>query len=155
VGAIGLYARVTPEELDRALKDPEFEQHLEETLFDTKDHRVWNIDKTWDALSYLLIMAKAPIDIIRGGTGISDYQWCNDGPARYFTTDQVKEMAAYLQATPWQHFASHYDPAAMTAAGIYGWDAKSLDWLQAELEGLGKFFAETASAGDAIITIIG
>jgi hypothetical protein len=161
VSAFGYYARITPEELDEARKNPEFEQELEATLFDTDDHETWFLDKAWDGVRYLLNMTGAPIDV-HGGTPISDFEWSNDGPARCLTPDQVKEMSAYFQATPPEHLASHYDPAAMTAADIYPsiWDREddaegNLRWLQNEYEGLAGFFAAAAGAGDAIITMIG
>ena len=160
MSAHGHYARITPRELDEARKGPEFEQELEQTLFDTSDHETWFIDAGWDGLGYLLAMDGAPVDV-HGGTPISDLDWSNDGPARYLTADQVKEMAAYFQATPAEHLATHYDPADMTAAGLYGsWADEdkaedSLRWLQFEYKGLAGFFEAAATAGDAIITMIG
>jgi hypothetical protein len=157
-----MYARVTSEELDAVLRDPVLEQELETKLFDDGEHAVWFLDHAWDGIRYLLTTGGAPTDVVRGGTPISDYEWTNDGPARYLTADQVKEMAAYFRATPWQRLASHYDPAAMTVADVYpsGWDKKgsaedNLHWLKVTLEGLVEFFASAASAGDAIITILG
>jgi hypothetical protein len=160
VSTHGYYGRITPEELDAVRKDPEFEQELEQALFDNDDHETWFIDADWDGLRYLLNMAGAPIDV-HGGTPISDFEWSNDGPARYLTPEQVKEMSAYFLATPPELLTSHYDQAAMTAAGLYGsWDreGKSEDdllSLQNEYKGLAEFFAAAASAGDAIITMIG
>ena len=158
----GLFARISREELDRVLNDPELERDLETKLFDDGDYERWFIDHAWDGLSYLLTMNRAPVDVVRGGTPISDFAWSNDGPARYLSAGQVKEMAAYFRATPWQDFARHYDPAAMRAAGVhhslpYGEDkaGDNLDWLGLVLDGLADFFAQAASADDAIITILG
>jgi uncharacterized protein DUF1877 len=162
VSTNGLYARITPEELDRVLKDPELERDLETKLFDDGDYERWFIDHAWDGLSYLLTMNQAPIDVVCGGTPISDFEWTNDGPARYLTADQVKEMAAYFRATPWQDLARHYDPAAMEAAGCChslpddeDEAGDNLHWLGLVLEGLAEFFAQAASVGDAVITILG
>ena len=162
VSASGLYARIAPRELDAVLKDPQLEVELEQTMFETDDYEYWFVDAAWDGIRYLLTMAGAPVDVVRGGTAISGFEWTNDGPARYFTVEQVKEATAYFQATPWERLAGHYDPAAMTAADVYpaGWDRAgkaedNLHWLKVSIEGLAEFFAAAASAGDAIITIIG
>ena len=160
MSAHGYYGRITPGELDAVRKDPELEQELEQTLFDVGDHKTWFIDAAWDGLRYLLALGGAQVDV-HGGTPVSDFEWSNDGPARYLTADQVKEIAAYFQATPAEHLAAHYDPAAMAAAGLYGpWDREdgaedNLRWLQSEYEGLAVFFEAAASAGDAVITMIG
>lgn len=156
----GYYGRITAEELDAVRKDPALEQELEQTLFDDDEHQTWFIDAAWDALRYLLAMGGAPVDV-HGGAPVSDFEWSNDGPARYLTPDQVKEMAAYFAATPAEDLAVHFDPAAMTAAGLYGsWDRADkaeddLHWVQAEYEGLAEFFAAAARAGDVVITMIG
>lgn len=162
VGYEAMYARVTPDELDRAVNDPAYERDLETRLFDDGDYECWFLP-SWEELHHLLTMAKAPIDVVLGQTAISDNDWSSYGPARYLTANQVTEAIAYFRATPWQHLASHFDPAAMTAAGIYDasyWDREdkaqdALHDLKLELEGLVEFLAKAAGAGDAVITILG
>jgi hypothetical protein len=169
MGMYGEYARVTPGELDRALKDPQWEQELEESLQESPyteegeasadGSRVLSLDKAWHGIWYLLqAEGRAPVDVVGGGVPISDHEW-GYGPARYLTAGQVKEAAAYLQATPWEVLALHFDPAAMAADGIYPtvWDRQDEDhlgWLKACYAELAPFFAAAASTGDAVIVWI-
>lgn len=162
MGYEALYARVTPDELNRTLNDPRYEEDLETRLFDDGDYERWFLPP-WEELRYLLTMAKAPLDAILGEAAISDFDWSSQGPARYLTADQVRAMTAYFRATPWQDLASHFDPAAMAAAGLHDaerWDTAdkaqdALHGLKLELEGLVEFLAKAAHAGDAVITILG
>ena len=156
MSAEGYYGRVTPEELGEAVRDREFEERLEETLFDDDGHDTLCIWKAWDGIKYLLTAAGAPIDVILGGTPISDLDWSSQGPGRYLTPDQVKQMAAFFQETPMERLAAHFDPVAMAAAHIYTVQPDNADWLEGvNYEFLVEFFATAASAGDAIITMIG
>jgi hypothetical protein len=169
MGMYGVYARVTPDELDRALKDPQWERELAESLQENRYDgdgevppgagRILDVDKAWNGLWYLLhAEGGAPVDVVAGGDPISDYEW-GYGPARYLTASQVATAAAYLRATPWAVLVRHFDPAEMTAKGIYPtvWnrpDEDNLGWLQDYHAELVPFFAAAASAGDAVITWI-
>ncbi len=55
---------------------------------------------------------------------------------------------------PWQQLAGQFDPAQMTADGIYPaiWDNDyALDYLRSNYAVLVQFFGAAAAAGDAVI----
>jgi hypothetical protein len=168
MGMYGVYARLTPKELDRALKDPQRERELAESLQKWypggkgdaafRSSRVLDVDKAWNGLWYLLHAEGAPAEIMGGGTAVSDYEW-GYGPALYLTAEQVEMAAAFLQATPWALLARHFDPVAMVADHVYPevWDRPdedNLGWLQDYYLELVPFFAAAAGAGDAVIVWI-
>lgn len=158
---IGAYARVTPAELDQALLDPqraaELVENLAETTYPGQDSaatdRCIDIDKAWHGTWFLLNAVGAPVDIVEGGAPLSDEN-LGYGPARYPNPSEVEEAAAYLTAVRWEDLAGHFDPARMTADGIYPaiWDdGHALDYLRVNHAILVKFFGTAAAAGDAVI----
>ncbi len=95
----------------------------------------------------------APVDVVGGGAPISD-QDLGYGPARYLNPDEVGLAARYLTATPWEQLAGHFDPAQMTAGGVYPaiWnDDDALDYLRDNYTVLVQFFSAAAAAGDTVI----
>ncbi|MER6853784.1 DUF1877 family protein [Streptomyces flaveolus] len=70
----GEYLRVTPAELDRALKDPDWALDLAEAIQDAQEEqesapheaRHFTTHKTWDLLGFLLRRSAFPVDIVHG-----------------------------------------------------------------------------------------
>lgn len=161
MGMIGAYARMTPVELNQALHDPQWAaehlMELAESTYPAQDSvdtdRYVDIDKAWNGIWFLLNAAKAPIDIMAGGAPVSDED-LGYGPARYLTSGEVELAASYMQAMPWEQLAGYFDPAQMTADGIYPaiWDTDdALDYLRSHYAVVVRFFGAAAAAGDAVI----
>lgn len=166
MGMVGAYARVTPDELDRALADPgwasEYLGELEESDYPGEEPsgsgRTFDVDKAWNGIGYLLNAAGGgPVDVVTGGEPVSTED-LGYGPARFLTPAQVGEGARYLAAMRWEQLARNFDPAQLNADDIYPaiWDdAHALDYLRSNYEGLVQFFSTAAAAGDAVILWLG
>jgi hypothetical protein len=166
VAMVGAYARVTQDELDRGLADPdwayEYLGELEESDYRGDDPagsgRTFDVDKAWNGIGYLLNAAgSGPVDVVTGGEPVSTED-LGYGPARFLTPAQVGEGARYLAAMRWELLARHFDPAQLNADDIYPatWDdAHALDYLRSNYEGLVQFFSAAAAAGDAVILWLG
>ena len=119
-----------------------------------------SLDKAWHGVHYLL--AGDPEStvglgaVVLGGTDIGEDE--GYGPARYFTTLEVAELARALDAPgAVETAAARYDADTMRELSIYpgGWDDdEERDWLLDSLDELRVFFRETATAGDAIVTCL-
>ena len=169
VGMIGEYARLTPDELARALADPDWAQERVDYLrgygeIDTDDDPdgadgrppepdlVAEVHKTWDILRFLLSRAGAPVDVVLGGTVFAaDDDW-GYGPPRYLTPAEVAEASAFLSSTPYDDLIPHFDAAEMARTGVYpGVEQADLRWPESWYENLVTFFAGAAKAGDAVV----
>jgi len=79
------------------------------------------------------------------------------GPARYFTVQQVAELAAVLGSPEIeQEAAGRYDPARMTEVQIYpfGWEPGAREWLLYALADLRAFYTGAAAGGRAVVTCL-
>jgi hypothetical protein len=162
VSKIGEYARVTPEELDRALRDPQWAYDHVQDLDDADEliepgdvPRCTDVDKAWDGIRFLLHRAGDPQVDVFGGAQLSGEDW-GYGPARYLGPDEVGRAARHLLATPFEQLATHYDAARMRDEKIYPtaiWDENedTLKYLRIHYEGLVEFFEAAATSGDAMI----
>jgi hypothetical protein len=164
MGMYGEYARVTPAELDRVLRDPEWGDEFLDGLSENANHqrdplageRITDIDKAFHGIWYLLVAAGAPVDVVWGGAEVGGTDG-GYGPRRYLRADEVAAAARYLSATPWDQLARHYVPASLEAADIYPsviWmrdgDA-ARDFLRSNYERLVEHFAAAAAGGDAVV----
>jgi Domain of unknown function (DUF1877) len=168
MGMLGEYARVTAEELDRALRDPawglELVKGLSASAYPERwstDGRMLDIDKAWNGIWYLITAEDgAPVDPVAGGARVNDHD-LGYGPARCLTPGEVAAAASYLRATAWEQLAGHFDPVRMSRAGIYPsiiWERDgddALDYLRDYYQRLVDFFAAASDSGDAIILWIG
>ena len=120
------YERITTAQLSQALQDPRWAAdhlaELAENTYPAQDSAATDcfvdVDKAWNGIWFLLNAARSPIDVVAGGAPVSDED-LGYGPARYLTPGEVAAAASYLQAMPWQQLAGQFDPAQMTADGIY------------------------------------
>jgi hypothetical protein len=113
---------------------------------------VADIDKSWDALRFLLVADGAPVDVINGGAPFANKEWGYDLP-RYLTADEVQRAAAYLSSTPWETIARRFDSAAMDREEIYpgGWTDSRLGYLAGYYSQLAEFFGMAAQAHQLVI----
>ena len=119
-----------------------------------------SLDKAWHGVHYLLTGDPESTEglgvVMLGGTEIGDDE--GYGPARYFTTSEVAELVAALDAPGTaEAAAARYDADRMRELSIYpgGWDDdEERDWLLDALDQLRAFFRDSAKGGEAIITCL-
>ncbi len=119
-----------------------------------------SLDKAWHGLHYLLCGAAEPAPGALGQAVLGGDEIGEDlgyGPARCFTAAQTSEMAQALQAPSLEAtLRARFNPAEMTSFGLYpgGWDVNGVTWLIDAFHILRDFYAEAATAGQAVVTVI-
>jgi Domain of unknown function (DUF1877) len=119
-----------------------------------------SLDKAWHGLHYLLCGAPEPApgplgQAVLGGSEIGEDQ--GYGPARYFTSAQVAEIASALQSPGLeQELHARFDAVAMTQLGLYpgGWETDDEDWVIQAFHTLRDFYAAASKAEQAVVTLI-
>ncbi|THC40447.1 DUF1877 family protein [Streptomyces sp. A1499] len=160
---IGEYSRLTPTELDRAVRDPDWAQEFVNELIeaeldkkpDVSQARCHDVDKAWHALDFLLRRITFPVDIIHGEEGLPQAEDWGYGPPRYLTPERVRVAAEALVITPHHALAEDVSPADLAKADIYPniiWErGESLDYVTSHYQELVSFFQAAARAGDAMV----
>ncbi|MFB6820619.1 YfbM family protein [Streptomyces virginiae] len=157
----GEYLRLTPTELDRALKDPEWAGDLAEELQDSQaegepapvEARHFTTHRTWHLFGFLLQRSAFPVDIIHGEEPLANDDW-GYGPPQYLTAERVQLAADALQRTTYDQLIGGVDPSELTEAEVYPqiWDSPaSLEWAGDLFTPLTEFFRGAASAGHAML----
>jgi hypothetical protein len=121
----GEYLRVTPAELDRALKDPDWALDLAEAIQDAQEEqesapretRHFTTHKTWDLLGFLLRRSAFPVDIVHGEELLAADDW-GYGPPQYLTPDRVRLAADTLQQTTYGQLIEGVDPSELAEARL-------------------------------------
>ncbi|MFD4322770.1 YfbM family protein [Streptomyces sp. NPDC058548] len=157
----GEYLRLTPAELDRALKDPEWAWNLVEETLDAQvegepasaETRHFTTHQTWHLLGFLLQRSNFPVDVIHGEEPLTTDHW-GYGPPQYLTPERVQLAADILRRTTYDQLIQGVDPSELTKAEIYPqiWDSPaSLEWAGDLFAPLTAFFRDAASAGHAML----
>lgn len=87
-----------------------------------------DLDKAWHAIHFMLTGladgGREPLNFIGAGGELIKGCEIGYGPGRVFTSAQVKDIDAALQAISKEEFESRYDPVKMMEADIYPniWD---------------------------------
>jgi hypothetical protein len=116
--------------------------------------RGMDIDKAWAGLQHLLAKARMPVDIIFGGESLTNDIWGYD-PPRLLTAADVAGASRFLDSTSFASLAEHYDPAELTAAGVYPgiWDKHwALSYLKDYYGRLVALFHAAAIEREQILT---
>ena len=153
------FVAISPEELHEIIEDVD----AVESLFmpvSPGSHRVLSIDKAWHGVHFLLTGDPQSTSglgaVMLGGTEVGEDG--GYGPARYFTSTEVAELAAALDAPGLDaEVAGRYDPGRMTDLSIYPgvWDEEDArDWLVGSIGDLRAFFHNAAANGDVIVTCL-
>ncbi|WP_431263517.1 YfbM family protein [Roseateles chitinivorans] len=119
-----------------------------------------DIDKAWHGLHHLLGLVtgdeEAPAArAILGGTEIGEDD--GYGPPRYFDPEEVREIAAALDEITEEQLSAVFDPARMTAEGIYPesiWadeGQEALDYLLGYYPEMVDFYRRAAERGDGVL----
>ncbi|AUI56900.1 YfbM family protein [Amycolatopsis sp. BJA-103] len=153
MGMCGAYFRVTSDELRELIEEPDrYWDYAEKTR---ATERAVDIDKAWHALWFLAERAGIEIDFVLGGTLLGEEG--GDGPARYFTAEEVGKVGAELSRTGFEQLSRGVELSALEANGIYPsiWDEPdALDYVRGYYDELVTFFAGAAKAGDPVVTIV-
>lgn len=150
MGAVAEYARVDPDTFSGLRGHGPAEAY--EGIDALDPNAVMDIDKSWDALRFLLVADGAPVDVINGGAPFASEEWGYDVP-RYLTAAEVQQAANYLSRTPWATIVRHFDTTAMDSKEIYpgGWTESALDYLAEYYAQLAGFFGIAAQAQQLVI----
>jgi hypothetical protein len=152
MGMVLGFRRVTPEELTRALEDPELAEELMEREILPGEPDGY-LDKSWDGLQFLFDQAEVSVDLRMDGEALDE-----EAHLAGWDVHLVAWAAQQLSATPFEHLARHFDPARMTADDRYPriWNrGDALSYLEAHYEGLVEFLTDVAAAGFAAIRYFG
>jgi hypothetical protein len=131
------YYRVDPPELESLKANPTISwEFITDEL--RMASREFSIEKSWDALSYLLETTYPNdecVNVIGGGTEIEGA--ITDGPSlRYFTPEEVKAFAAALLRVTSNELLAAYDPKRMNELHVYpGCWGKEIDFERRYLTG--------------------
>ena len=137
----------------------------------TKDRRgsgsvsaraVLSLDKAWHGVHYLLCGEVEPgatriSQAVLGGTELGDGEgFSGYGPARYFSTAQVRELSQALSRPELEsEAAARFDAARMMQLRIYpGWQASDAEWVMDGFRRLREFYWDAAGKGRAIVTCL-
>ena len=119
-----------------------------------------SIEKAWHGVHYLLCGEVEPggtllSQAILGGVEIGEDM--GFGPARYFTADQVGEIAGELnQPERQEEMPARFDPARMSQLGIYpqGWKNSDVAWLLEEFRRVRDFYSEARARKLAVLACL-
>ena len=140
-----------------------FENLIDDEAFDDNPN-VCDIDKTWDAISFLLTgygssdlsNAKPPLSWTIFGSGVLDEnQDLGYGPANYLTAEQVILLNSALSNISAKDLEVKYDADKMDELGLYpnswGKPQDEMDYIGNHFERLKIFYSTAATNGQAVI----
>ncbi|HEY6325496.1 MAG TPA: YfbM family protein [Candidatus Cybelea sp.] len=122
-----------------------------------------SLDKAWHGVHYVLCGEAEPgatllSQAVLGGTalGEEDEGFSGYGPARYFTSSQIAELAEALSRPGLEaEAAARFDPKRMSDLGIYpGWRDSDADGVLDGFRSLRDFYSKAAADGHAIVTCL-
>jgi hypothetical protein len=158
----------TPEELTAALGSDDllklFEARAAAQPPNPSGKRdVLSLDKAWHGVHYILCGEPEPgpallSQAVLGGSALGDDDegFSGYGPARYFTAEQVAQLAEQLSVPGLEaEAAGRFDAARMEELDIYpGWKSSDADWVTDGFRRLRDFYADAAKKGRAILTCL-
>ena len=121
-----------------------------------------DIDKSWHAIHFLLNDSQWDgayplVCVVMGGECIGE-QDIGYGPARYLTSQQVKEVGNAIGQIPESKLLAKFDAERMNREEIYpqGWcnSQEERDYIGQYFSTLRRFFRSASDAGDATIVYI-
>ncbi|MEU9091890.1 YfbM family protein [Streptomyces sp. NPDC048428] len=159
----GRYARLTPAELERTLREPgwgeEFVNELAVADWDEQREasaaRCHGTEKAWHALDFLLGRIGFPVDIVHGEEDIPGAEDWGHSPPCMLSPKAVRVAAEALAALPVDALVRDVTPADLALAGIYPvemWErGESLAYVTSRYQTLVPFFQAADRAGDTVV----
>lgn len=148
-----------PEIVSKFLYGDEEDEEDEEEGEDYLKAAELDIDKSWHAIHFMLTGdpwgGEPPLaNVVLGGTVLGDED-VGYGPARFLTSDEVREIAEALNTTPSAELRRRFVPKELMAADIYPqiWDEgeDALRYVVEYYEMLTRFFNEANEADEAML----
>ncbi|WP_448317255.1 YfbM family protein [Streptomyces sp. CO7] len=160
---IGQYARLSPGELERAISEPKWAMGLVDgPVAKVPDagagSRRHEVDKTWQALGFVLDRAGFPVDVVLGDEVLPGAEDWGYRPPRLIRPERVRVAAEAFDRISSASLAEGVGPADLAAADICPHVVRErgepLDWVTGHYAALGEFFRAAARAGDAVLVRI-
>lgn len=159
------YIRISPETLNNYLQDADLLKQDYFTEGGVKEAgNVYNIDKSWDGIIYLLTGKNSsdnaePLSrLMFSNQLIDEHQDLGTGPAHFLKPEEVRELHAQINNIVPHSLKAKFDAAAMKELGVYPnnvWDEEEVDdYLIEYFETVQEIFALAAEQGEAIITFM-
>jgi hypothetical protein len=132
-------------------------QHAEE------DPYIYDIDKSWDGIIYLLTGSSSsdtskPLSrLIFSMNLVDEQQQLGAGPAHYLMPPEVRELNNLIKDIVPEQLRERFDAGRMLELGIYPkvWQHEAAaDYLIEYFETIQEVFAAAAAADQAIVTLI-
>ncbi|WP_119731158.1 DUF1877 family protein [Thermomonospora amylolytica] len=156
MGVLGSYVRLPFDDwlaVDEAA--PEEADALLDAVYEHRRERWLDVDKTWDALDMLLVLATGGETGIAGGArAMTPYR---GGETSFLDAGDVRRVAGALARTPFDRLVAAYDPEVMAAAyppGVWT-DRASLEPLEGTYARVRDFFRAAAADLDFVLIVIG
>ncbi|WP_214758813.1 YfbM family protein [Exiguobacterium sp. s146] len=157
MGMVGVYMRISAEELTGLLQEPDrFEQLLED------EERQTDIDKAWHGL-YFLLTGSTDLDeidrhslgkVVFGGDVIDE-----ETGIAYLTPEEVADLSTRLQFIELDALEARYDVTTMNEQELYPfereWGREEKQYLLDQFDELKRVFAQAAREREALVTWIG
>ena len=160
---IGYFIRVTHEEPDSYLQEPDLiERRIDDPVF-LQSAQHLDLEKSWDGIFFLLTgegygQSDHPLaSVFCSGQYIDEEQDLGYGPGQYLLPEQVVDLTRQIAVFTPDFLLSRYHPEQMKALQIYPdiWEEEdAADYLFVYFAKLVRFFNEASSNGEAIVTFI-
>ncbi|MDJ1130658.1 YfbM family protein [Streptomyces iconiensis] len=164
MGMIANYARLTPTQLDRALRDPEWAHthvlELERAAWQAgqpapSQARFLDIDKTWGALAVLLSGKNVPVEVIFGDAGIPGAPSWGTSPPHALAPERVALAAELLGRISGAELTEGADTEKLEREDVCPaiWDEgeDALEYVRKHYEPLVEFVTAAAGEGEALL----
>jgi len=164
MGMVLSMVQFSAQKLQEYINNPEnFEKDLN-ALEENETNQSLYLDKSWEAIHYLLTGtkigsgAKPLASVIYSEQFFDEEQDLGMGPASYLTAEQVLEVSNILDKLDDSYVKEKYKPIEMTNIGIYPsfWDKDPtlLDYVSDNFQKLKDFYREAASKNHAIASYL-
>lgn len=160
MGMICNMLRVSLSQLETYLQDSEL---LANRIHAENDPQLYDIDKSWDGIIYLLTGSNSSDTtqflsrIIFSGQLVDKNQDLGTGPAHYLLPAQVKDINDQIRGIDPASLKEKFNASAMKELGVYPnvWDHEdAADYLIEYFETVQEIYASASANDEAIITFI-
>lgn len=168
MGMVAIFRRLADEDIATLLAEPELiEEYVdsEEPPDGFGPFANLDVDKAWHAIQFLLTGSawegEPPLNfIVAGGTPIGDVD-LGYGPARAFSSAEVRGIAAALTQVTVDALQARFAPKALMTANIYPeiWDRPPEEddvrgYVLENYDSLRQFLLDAAQEGEALLVFI-